>query len=72
MNSNSLNSAISSTSYRVCNIKTLEVSLGKVAEKESLALQFGDVLDACVDDLVKEFDYKSSMRVKQGMDNFTV
>lgn len=53
-------------------IKALESSLGKKAEKELLPLQPGDVLDtyADVDDLVKEFDYKPSMSVKQGVKNF--
>jgi len=42
------------------------------AEKELLPLQPGDVPDtyADVDDLVKEFDYKPSMSVKQGVKNF--
>ena len=53
-------------------IEALETSLGKVAEKELLPLQPGDVPDtyADVDDLVEEFDYKPSMSVKQGVENF--
>jgi UDP-glucuronate 4-epimerase len=53
-------------------IEALETSLGKVAEKELLPLQPGDVPDtyADVDDLVEEFDYKPSMSVQQGVDNF--
>ena len=40
--------------------------------QEFLPLQLGDVPDtyADVDDLVKEFDYKPSMNVKQGVKNF--
>jgi UDP-glucuronate 4-epimerase len=54
-------------------IEALETSLGKKAEKELLPLQPGDVPDtyADVDDLVEEFDYKPSMSVKQGVENFT-
>jgi UDP-glucuronate 4-epimerase len=53
-------------------IEALETSLGKVAKKELLPLQPGDVPDtyADVDDLVEEFDYKPSMSVKQGVENF--
>jgi UDP-glucuronate 4-epimerase len=53
-------------------IEALETSLGKKAEKELLPLQPGDVPDtyADVDDLVEEFDYKPSMSVKQGVENF--
>jgi len=42
------------------------------AEKELLPLQPGDVPDtyADIDDLVEEFDYKPSMSVRQGIDNF--
>ena len=55
-------------------IEALETSLGKKAEKELLPLQPGDVPDtyADVDDLVEEFDYKPSMSVKQGVENFAV
>jgi UDP-glucuronate 4-epimerase len=53
-------------------IEALETSLGKKAEKELLPLQPGDVPDtyADVDDLVEEFDYKPSMSVKKGVENF--
>jgi UDP-glucuronate 4-epimerase len=53
-------------------IEALEISLGKTAEKELLPLQPGDVPDtyADVDDLVEQFDYKPSMSVKQGVENF--
>ena len=78
--------ATSSAPYRVYNIgnnnpvelmdyiEALETSLGKTAEKELLPLQPGDVPDtyADVDDLVEEFGYKPSMRVKQGVENFAV
>ena len=55
-------------------IEALETSLGKKAEKELLPLQPGDVPDtyADVDDLVEQFDYKPSMSVKQGVENFAV
>ena len=76
--------ATSSAPYRVYNIgnnnpvelmdyiEALETSLGKVAEKELLPLQPGDVPDtyADVEDLVKEFGYKPSMSIKQGVENF--
>jgi len=76
--------ATSSAPYRVYNIgnnnpvelmdyiEALETSLGKTAEKELLPLQPGDVPDtyADVDDLVEQFDYKPSMSVKQGVENF--
>ena len=82
--SNNPDPATSSAPYRIYNIgnnnpvelmdyiEALETSLGKVAEKELLPLQPGDVPDtyADVDDLVEEFDYKPSMSVKQGVDNF--
>ena len=53
-------------------IEALENSLGVKADKELLPLQPGDVPDtyADVDDLVKEFGYKPSMSVKQGVENF--
>ena len=54
-------------------IEAIEEALGIKAEKELLPLQPGDVLDtyADVNDLVEEFDYKPSMSVKQGVENFT-
>ena len=53
-------------------IKAIESALGVDAIKELLPLQPGDVPDtyADVDDLVKEFDYKPSMSVTQGVKNF--
>ena len=82
--SNNPDPATSSAPYRVYNvgnnnpmelmdyIKMLETSLGKEAEKVLLPLQPGDVIDtfADVDDLVEQFDYKPSMSVKQGVENF--
>jgi len=84
--SNNPDPATSSAPYRVYNIgnnnpvelmdyiEALEVSLGKTAEKELLPLQPGDVPDtyADVDDLVEQFDYKPSMSVKQGVENFAM
>ena len=53
-------------------IGAIEEALGIKAVKELLPLQPGDVPDtyADVDDLVKEFSYKPSMTVKQGVNNF--
>lgn len=50
----------------------LEESLGIEVKKELLPLQPGDVPDtyADVDDLVKEFGYKPSMTVKEGVKSF--
>jgi len=77
--------ATSSAPYRVYNIgnnnpvelmdyiEALEESLGRKAKKELMPMQPGDVPDTYADvtDLVEEFDYKPSMSVKQGIDNFT-
>ncbi len=53
-------------------IEALEEGLEIKAEKELLPLQPGDVPDtyADVDDLVKEFDYKPSTSVQEGVMNF--
>ena len=53
-------------------IEALENSLEIKAEKDLLPLQPGDVPDtyADVDDLVKDFGYKPSMNVNQGVENF--
>ena len=53
-------------------IGAIEEALGTKAAKELLPLQPGDVPDtyADVDDLVKEFNYKPSMSVNQGVSNF--
>jgi len=53
-------------------IEAIETSLGKKADKELLPLQPGDVPDtfADVDDLVKEFDYKPSTSVADGIEQF--
>jgi UDP-glucuronate 4-epimerase len=55
-------------------IEALESYLGKKAKKEFLPLQAGDVLDtfADVDDLVKQFDYKPSTSVEDGVKQFSV
>ena len=82
--SNNPDPATSSAPYRVYNIgnnnpvelmdyiEALEASLGKKAEKELLPLQPGDVPDTYADvvDLVEQFDYKPSMTVQKGVDNF--
>ena len=78
--------ATSSAPYRIYNIgnnnpvelisyiEALESSLGKKAAKKLLPLQPGDVPDtyANVDDLIEQFDYKPSMGIEQGVDNFSV
>jgi len=53
-------------------IAAIEAALGVDAEKELLPLQPGDVPDtfADVDDLVKDFGYKPSMTVQEGVKNF--
>lgn len=53
-------------------IEALESGLGIEAKKELLPLQPGDVPDtyADVDDLVREFNYKPSMTVAEGVSNF--
>ena len=53
-------------------IKSIESALGIEAIKELLPLQPGDVPDtyADVDDLIREFDYKPSTSVTQGVKNF--
>ena len=53
-------------------IGALEESLGLKADKELLPLQLGDVPDtyADIDVFVREFNYKPSMPVKQGVKNF--
>ena len=53
-------------------IAALEKALGKKAEMEMLPLQPGDVPDtyADVSDLVKQFNYKPTTSVEQGIANF--
>ncbi len=76
--------ATSSAPWRVYNIgnnspvellnyiEVLEASLGIKVEKELLPLQPGDVPNtyANIDDLIKEFGYKPSISVEQGVENF--
>jgi len=54
-------------------IETLEEALGIKAKKILLPLQLGDVPDtyADVDNLVKEFNYKPSISIEEGVKNFT-
>ena len=77
-------SATSSAPWRVYNIgnnnpvelrdyvEALENALGRQAEKELLPLQPGDVPDtyADVDDLVRDFDYKPSTSIQDGIGKF--
>jgi UDP-glucuronate 4-epimerase len=77
-------SATSSAPWRVYNIgnnnpvelrdyvQALENALGKEAEKELLPLQPGDVPDtfADVEDLVRDFDYKPSTTIDEGIGKF--
>ena len=53
-------------------ISAIENSLGIKAEKEFLPLQPGDVPDtyADVNDLVKDFGYKPSISIEEGIKNF--
>lgn len=53
-------------------IAALENALGKVAQKELLPLQPGDVPDtyANIDDLIKDFNYKPSTELERGMEKF--
>ena len=53
-------------------IGAVEDALGVKANKELLPLQPGDVPDtyANVDDLVREFNYRPSMDINQGVRNF--
>ena len=82
--SNNPDPATSSAPYRVYNIgnnspvdlmdyiEALETSLGKTAKKELLPLQPGDVIDTYADvtDLVKDFKYKPSVKIDQGVSKF--
>ena len=82
--SNNPDPATSSAPWRVYNIgnnnpvellnyiEVLEASLGIKVEKELLPLQPGDVPNTCanIDDLIKEFGYKPSISVEQGVENF--
>ena len=53
-------------------VQALESALGKVAEKELLPLQPGDVPDTFADvhDLVRDFDYKPSTTIEEGIGKF--
>lgn len=53
-------------------IAALERALGKTAKKEFLPLQAGDIPDtyANVDDLAKEFDYRTATTVEEGISRF--
>lgn len=53
-------------------IEAIEEALNSKAQKELLPLQMGDVPDtyANIDDLVDDFDYKPSMDVNEGVENF--
>jgi UDP-glucuronate 4-epimerase len=53
-------------------VSELEKALGKTAEKELLPLQPGDVPDtyADVDALIRDFDYKPSTTINEGIETF--
>ena len=53
-------------------IETLEKSIGKVAKKEYLPMQPGDVYQTYADvtDLVEDFDFKPSTTIEEGLGNF--
>ncbi|MDB4037943.1 NAD-dependent epimerase [Candidatus Thioglobus sp.] len=85
LNESDLNAGTSNAPWRIYNIgnnspvelldyiEAIEESLNIKARKELLPLQLGDVIEtfADVEDLVKDFGYKPTMRVKQGVKNFT-
>ncbi len=76
--------ATSSAPWRVYNIgnrrpeslityiETLENCLGKKAKKNLLPMQAGDMLETCadIDDLVKDFDFRPSTLIDDGIRNF--
>ena len=53
-------------------ISTLEKALGKEAKKEYYPMQPGDVYQtyADVQDLEKDFDYKPSTSIEEGLERF--
>ena len=67
-----VNSIYFDTVFHKNYIEAVEDSLGIKAKKELLPLQPGDVPDtfANVDDLVRDFNYKPSMSIKDGVKNF--
>ena len=83
-NSDMPDPASSSAPYRIYNIgnnspvklmdyiEALELSIGKIADKEMLPIQPGDVEDtyADVEDLVEDFNYKPQTTVKDGVEKF--
>jgi UDP-glucuronate 4-epimerase len=83
-NSDKPDPASSSAPYRIYNlgnnkpvklmdyIKELEICLGKIAKKELLPMQAGDVQNtfADVDDLVKDFSFKPKFTISEGIKNF--
>lgn len=74
----------SSASYRIYNIgnnapvalmefiETIENALGKVAKKEMLPMQDGDVVSTYADtsDLMKDFEYKPDTNLDEGIEKF--
>jgi UDP-glucuronate 4-epimerase len=74
----------SSAPYRVYNIgnnsplelmdyiEALESELGKIAKKELLPIQPGDVPEtfANIDDLILDFNYKPRVKIEDGIKNF--
>ncbi len=83
-NSDMPDPASSSAPYRIYNIgnnspvklmdyiEALELSIGKIADKEMLPIQPGDVEDtyADVEDLFEEFNYKPMTTVREGVESF--
>ena len=53
-------------------IETLEKAIGKVAEKEYLPMQPGDVYQTYADvtDLIRDFDFKPSTSIEEGLGKF--
>lgn len=83
-NPNSNDASRSSAPYKIYNIgnnnpvklmefiSALENKIGKVAEKNLLPLQAGDVPStyANVDDLIRDLDYKPETSIQEGIDQF--
>lgn len=83
-NPNSEDASVSSAPYKIYNIgnnnpvklmdfiSALENKIGKVAEKNLLPLQAGDVPStyADVSDLIRDLDYKPETSIQEGINNF--
>jgi UDP-glucuronate 4-epimerase len=54
-------------------VELLEAELGRKAKTELLPMQPGDVAETCadIDDLVRDFDFRPSTAIEDGLRNFT-